>query len=347
MAGNESKNNRRGRWTLALAAAVSFVVLFAAAASADEVRLKGGDRLTGRIVRIEKEQLIFETEFMGKRLDIDWEYVECVSTDHDVAVVLTDEQVLIGKISCPRPGAFQLENKSLGLLKEIPFAELKAVNPAVYKGYFNFGGNYTSGNTDTAAANLSTRLEIRTKRHRFTADAKYNYGRSDGEESVKNGTGYLKYDLFLTEKVYSYAQTLLESDEFANLNLRATQGLGLGYQFYDTRRTNLYAEAGVSYYNEDVETGDDKSGASARWAVNFEHELIRRLLNVFHRQEGYYNFDSSSVYLRTEQGARVPLLRDISGFLELDWKYNSEPEDGKKRSDVFVILGLSYEYAYW
>jgi putative salt-induced outer membrane protein YdiY len=316
-------------------------------AHADEVRLKNGDRYSGKIIRIEKERLTLETDLMEKRIEINWEHVECIASEKDVAVVLQDDEVWIGRVICPRPGMFQLQNDKLGVTKELSLAELKAVNPAVYKGYFNLGGNYTDGNTNTSAVNLATRLEIRTRRHRFTAEAKYNYGETDGTTSVRNGTGFLKYDLFFTDKIYSYAQTLLERDDFANLNLRATQGLGLGYQFFDTRRTNCYVEAGISYYNEDVVVGEDKSGASGRWGVNLEHEIVEGKLKAFHRQEGYYNFNTASVYFRTEQGLRVPFWKELAGFFEVDWKYNSDPDDGKKKSDTFIILGLSYEYAYW
>lgn len=314
---------------------------------ADEIRLKNGDRFTGKLIRWEKERLILDTEYSEQRIQLDEEQIDCVVTDNDVAIVLKTEEFFVGKVLCPAPGRFQVSSPTLGLLKDLPLTALKAINPAVYHGFFNLGGNLTSGNTDTKALNLSTLFQVKTRRHRFTADAKFNYGESGGDTTVRNGTGLLKYDFFLTDKIYTYAAALLQRDDFANLNLRTTQGLGLGYQFYDTRRTNFFIEAGISYYNEDVMVGDDTSGASGRWSISFDHEIIPRWLRVFHFQEGYYTPDSSSWYWRADQGLRVPLLRDIYALFEVDYRYNSKPGDGKKNSDVYVILGLSYEYAYW
>ena len=70
-------------------------------------------------------------------------------------------------------------------------------------------------------------------------------------------------------------------------------------------------------------------------------------LKVFHRQEGYYSFNDSSVVLRTEQGLRVPMVDNISANLQVDFRYNSAPEAGKTGSDLNLILGFTYAYAYW
>lgn len=70
-------------------------------------------------------------------------------------------------------------------------------------------------------------------------------------------------------------------------------------------------------------------------------------MKFFHRQEGCYSFSIGSVVLKTEQGFRVSLLDSIAANFEADYRFNSDPESGKKKSDLNLILGLTYEYAYW
>ena len=326
---------------------MTLLALLPCSAMADEVRMKNGDQLTGEIVRMEKEVLIFKVGYAVEKLDISWEDVECITTDGYLPMEFNDDEFLIGRIICPESGKVQVENLLLGKSVLMPMSQLRSVNPSTYSGIFNLGGTLNTGNTQTKALNVATRFQIRTRKHRFTVDAKYNFGEANGETTARNSLGSLKYDLFTSEKVYSYAQTLNEQDTFANLNLRNTEGLGMGYQFHDTRQHSLYAEAGVSYFNEDVMIGEDKRSAAGRWAAGLDWEAVPKRLRLFHRQEGYYNFKDNSVVLRTEQGLRIPLVDSLSANFELDYRYNSDPEIGKKYTDLNVVLGVSYVYAYW
>lgn len=314
---------------------------------ADEIRMKNGDRLTGEIVRMEKDLLIFKADYAGERLGIDWKEVDCIVSERNLSMELKDNEFLIGTISCPESELFQIENKLIGKSIPTPLNQLLSVNPSTYSGVFNLGGSLNSGNTDTKSLNVATRFQVRTRKHRFTVDVKHNYAAANGEATARNSSASLKYDFFAREKVYTYAQSLTEQDTFANLNLRNTEGLGIGYQFSDTRQVSLYAEAGISYFNEDVMVGMDKRSAAGRWAAGLDWEVGPKRIMVFHRQEGYYSGSGNSAVLRTEQGLRIPLLDNISANFEVDYRFNKFPEAGKKKSDMNVILGLTYEYAYW
>lgn len=326
------------------------ILLFALlpwSAMADEVLMKNGDRLTGEIVRMEKEILLFKVGYAVEMLEISWDKVDCISTDGYLPMEFDDKEFLIGRLRCPESGKVQIENMLLG--KSVPAAlnQLLSVNPSTYSGIFNLGGTINSGNTNTKTLNAATRFQVKTRKHRFTVEGKYNYGAANGEVTTRNSSGNLKYDFFAGEKIYSYAQSLTEQDTFANLNLRNTEGLGMGYQYIDTRERSLFVETGVSYFNEDVTDGEDKSSAALRWAVGLDWEALPKRLKLFHRQEGYYSFSTHSAVLRTEQGVRVPLVDSISANFEIDYRINSSPEPGKINSDLSVILGLTYAYAYW
>jgi putative salt-induced outer membrane protein YdiY len=63
----------------------------------------------------------------------------------------------------------------------------------------------------------------------------------------------MKYDHFLTKKLYLNTSASFEKDRFKDLNLRTTIGLSLGYQFFETKLTSLSTEAGLAYINEDFD----------------------------------------------------------------------------------------------
>lgn len=322
-------------------------LVLAVAAAADEVRLKNGDRLTGDIVRLEDELLTFKPSYTTDALTIDWKEVACIVSTRPLPFAFSDNEFLLGTISCPESGSMQIDSSLFGKTAARPLDKLLAVNPSTYSGLFSLGGSLNSGNTDTMALHLATRFQVKTHKHRFTIDARFNYGETDGKESVRNSSGSLKYDFFALPKIYSYAQSLTEEDAFANLNLRNTEGLGIGYQFFDSRRLSLFTEAGISFFNEDVKVGEDKRDAALRWAAGIDWEARSKRFKLFHRQEGYYRFAAAAVVLRLDQGIRLPLRDGIAANIEADYRFTSAPDAGKQRSDLALVFGFTYEYAYW
>ena len=178
-------------------------------------------------------------------------------------------------------------------------------------------------------------------------DIAHHYGDANGVTTIRNSTGSLKYDIFAREKLYSYAQSLNEQDTFANLNLRNTDGLGMGYQFYDTRKLILFVELGISSFNEDVIVGEDQRTAAGRWAVGFDWEAVPRRIWLYHDQEGFYNFEEKTYVLRSKQGIRIPLNDSFSFNVQVDYRINSVPLLGDKNSDTRTTFGLIYKYSYW
>lgn len=322
-------------------------MLSACSASADELRIKNGDRLSGEIIRMEREQLFFQTPYSSEMLAISWKEIDCITSERHLRVLFNDDEVLTGAISCPEKGAISIAGELPDGSVKTAMNRLQAINPSTYTGQVSIGGSLNSGNTNSRALNASTRLQAKTQRHRLTVDAKYNYGDTGGKPSARNWSGNLKYDRFLKDKWYGYVQSFTEQDSFANLNLRNTEGLGLGYQFYDGNRFSLFAEGGISYLYEDMRETDDRQDAAGRWSAGMDWEVVPGRLTFFHRQEGYYSFIAQAMVLHTEQGVRIPLFENLHANFQADYRFNSAPSAGVKSSDLGLILGLTYRYAYW
>jgi len=103
---------------------------------------------------------------------------------------------------------------------------------------------------------------LRADRHRFSIEGKYNYGEQSKKINVRNSLAELKYDFFLTKRVFLDTFALFEQDTFEDLNLRSTFGAGPGYQFIDTKRTQLSGMLGLAYVNEDWRTRPHDSSAA-------------------------------------------------------------------------------------
>jgi putative salt-induced outer membrane protein YdiY len=317
------------------------------AAVADEVLLINGDRLTGEIVSMEKELLVLKSDIVEERLSIELKDIVCISSQRKLPAVFQNDEMVIGTLSCPENGMIAIDSENLGNLPPLALNRLLSINPSTYSGLFNLGGELNRGNSNTRAVNFESKFLVRTHKHRFTVDITHNFGETNGEVTIRNSSGSLKYDFFTGDKVYSYAQSLNEQDPFANLNLRNTDGLGMGYQFSDTRKLNLFAELGISFFNEDVIIGEDRRTAAGRWAVGFDWEFIPRRVWVYHHEEGYYNFEEKTYVMKSDQGVRIPLRDNFLFNIEVDYRINSAPQAGDRNSDMRAFFGLTYTYAYW
>ncbi|WP_051184647.1 DUF481 domain-containing protein [Desulfatiglans anilini] len=334
------------KWIVLLAA--GFWILSCEGASADQVRLKNGDQLSGRLISMEKGVLQLETSYAGT-IQIDAKEIVCLTAEEKVTVLLQDDQVLIGKLTCPENETVEVEGEQVTTTQPMAITSLKAINPSPKiksRGDITLGASRSTGNTDTLESNAAARFETRADRQRFTIAGKYNYGETDGVEDKRNALGTMKYDYFMTEKIYLYANTLLENDRFQDLKLRSTLGTGVGYQIFDTEKMALFVEAGPSYINKDFYEAEDESGAAGRWAVGFDWDILPNRVKFFHRHEGYiYDADGGAYYIRSEQGFRLPLLDRFFANFEVDYTYDSAPAPDRERSDTTYIFGLGYEFA--
>ncbi|MGD2150830.1 MAG: hypothetical protein PVF99_09500, partial [Desulfobacterales bacterium] len=64
---------------------ITVAFLIAGNSLADEVRLKNGDRLTGKVIRMEADKLILKTIYAGE-ISIVWQEVASIKTDGSVKV---------------------------------------------------------------------------------------------------------------------------------------------------------------------------------------------------------------------------------------------------------------------
>ncbi len=330
------------RRTLSAILFLLYCLAWSIPAGADEVRLRNGDRLTGKVVKMDGGILKVTTDYGGE-IKIDWSQVESLKTDQPMVIqlpekegpVLEEEERRITVTEVGTPGAMRL-------------SEVEAINPPPtfrYKGTVNIGGNSTRGNTQTEAVNASTRWMVRYHRHRLNLEAKYNYGEADGEVTAQNSLANVRYDYFLSRKVFLKGRTLLEKDSFQNLQLRTTYGSGVGYQFVDTARLTLAAEVGAGYVNEDFRAGPTTRTATAQWGIQVEFQALSERVRVFHKHEGFRDFGGRrAVRILADQGIRISLNKHLYVNLEYDFRLNTEPATGRKTTDEAFIFGVGFEW---
>jgi putative salt-induced outer membrane protein YdiY len=315
---------------------------------ADEIWLKNGDHLTGKVVRMENKLLVFNTPYAGE-ISMQWGEIVNLRTDTPVTVVLSDDTSAHGIASSGENGKVRVKSKQIMETLTIDLALVKLINPKPaepairLRGRMNIGASVTKGNTNTKTFYSDAEMIARSAQNRFTIGGLYNRAEDNNEKTVDNATGYMKYDHFLTRKWYLFANLTGTKNEFKDLNLRTLGGLGVGYQVLETPLTNLSLEAGVNYVNEDFILAEDKSYPAGRWAVNFDHYLFQKRLQFFHFHEGLLGLESSDdVFIRSQTGVRFPLHGNFNATAQLNYDWDKSPPPGKEKADKNYIFTLGY-----
>jgi putative salt-induced outer membrane protein YdiY len=314
---------------------------------ADEVQLRNGDRLTGTIMTMEDEILTLNTEHSGE-VKIQWPKIQSLSADTPLTIQLHDKVEETDWTDWLYSHYATVEAGRIGVDGPLTLDSVKAINPPPpirYQGTLNVGGNRTQGNTETQAVNASTRWTVRSDRHRMLAEGKFNYGEVGNQVTVRNSLASLKYDFFLSKKIFTNAEGLLEKDTFQNLVLRTTLGSGLGYQFMDTQRATVSVVTGLAYVSEHYTNAPSVKTPAARWGLRTEFTLVPDRVKLFHKHEGFYDFgERGAMRVFADQGLRVTLIGNLFVNVEYDLRYNGAPAPGRRRTDEAMIIGVGYEF---
>jgi putative salt-induced outer membrane protein YdiY len=327
---------------------VAIVALGFSAVKADDIIFKNGDHLTGKVDGYDGSKLTVSGTPAGT-VSIELKNVKTFSTADAVNVVLKDGTVLHQKIVASPDGQIALPPGSP--IQHVPFANLKAINPPPIRwtGNVVVGGTLTRGNTDTDDFNASLHLEHKTEKDRLSFDAGYLYSREHIQgggfhETQNNWFGEAKYEDFFNKKLYGYGDVRAEQDVIADIDLRLTPGVGLGYQWIDTPKWKFNTEAGISWLYRSYSNDGSNESVSARLAYHLTGKLNDKV-SVIHDFEYFPGLDRiSNYYFNTDFGIRADITKTFFTQFKVEYRYDSQPAPGRGSNDLRYILGVGVNF---
>ncbi len=329
---------------------IACILAFTTTLSADEVRMKNGDRITGSIIKMENKTLTVDTSYAGE-IAMTWEQVESIETDSAVHVVLEDRTSAHGILKTTKNGQLQLETAQVITPLRFHVAQVEGITPPTkppvkLTGRINAGLDVKKGNTDTKAYLIDGQLEARTENNRYTVGGEVNREEESDEKTADNWWLYMSYDHFLTQQWFFYTNASFEQDDFKDLNLRTTVGAGSGYQFFESASKNLSARAGLAYVNSDYRVDDqDNDYMAGRWTVQYDQFFFEKFFQFFHHHEGIVSLeDTEEIVIRTRTGLRIPLGKGLNTTIQYHWDWDNAPAPGVKRVDERYLLTLGYSW---
>ena len=336
------------RLKLRVSMLVAICGFVSASSLADTVVLDNGDRLSGTIVRMEATSLWLDTAYAGK-IKLPWAQVNQVESDKPVRVRLADGTELDGQLQAGGDRQVRIKIGSLAETAPLGLERVSAINPprnpdkTVVKGRVSAGGSLTSGNTDARTLHLAGEVVARNPTQRVTLDAELNEASQDGVDTASNWRLGMKYDHFLKERVYLYANTRFDHDGQADLDLRSTLGLGAGRQIFERDDLKLSVEGGLSLVNEDYGSVPDERFPGARLALKYEQAFWDGRFTLFHGSDLLLSLESLQDYLyQSKTGVRLPVGKQLSLGTQLNFDYDAVPASGKQSTDTALIFKLDY-----
>lgn len=343
---------------LSILAAACCIIGTVGPASADQVFLKNGDRISGRATDINNSQaLIFESAF-GARMAIPWRNVVAVYDDQGQPMRTENVPLL----TAPAPGPAGLPRQqveTVEVVRAVPAEPTQIVDnsPAAdiaeedkkegfkWSGRANLGGNLQDGNTNKKSVNFDAAVKARDEKNRFRFGGDAMWASDEGVETDNEQSLYGEYDRFLTEKWFVGARQSFKIDKIAELDLRSRSNLSVGRQFYERDTLNLQAELGGEYIQESFSDGTEENDIAARWGLDYDQKFFEERLQVFHK----HNFslpvsDSSAFLFESESGLRIPLGYGIIGTGQIDFDWDNDPAEGVRAEDTTYSAKLGYEW---
>lgn len=327
-------------------------LLAASLAAQDEVTLKNGDRLTGKLVGLGDGKLVLKSEAAGE-VKIDWKQVRTLATAGPVKLVLSDGTTLERRLA---PGEGESVNPEGGdvPLAPLALATITGINPppseTKWSGDITLGASKTTGNSETTAVSGTLEAIRRSALDRFTFGAGWfyseqeNLGTRESEITERKVYSAIKYDYFLSKRWYANANSRAEGSRAADLELRYTAGGGLGYQFFETEEFKLSAEVGAGYFYEKYRRVDADQFLSGRVAANLEWAFLPNA-SFGQSVEWFPGMERGEDQLvHSDSRLRASLTESMYAQFQVRMDWDNTPAAGLERTDVKYILGVGWKF---
>ena len=333
------------------------MIFFVNAANADELLMKNGDRLQGTVVSMTLGKLVFKTPYAGT-ITIDWDKVDRLTTEKPLEAYLRDENALMGKLTVTKDGALILQPADGSPPVPIAMAQVKTLERPKPPTGWKFGGNVSAGvsketgNTNTEKYSLTANATISNLPNAVKLYAQFKKEWSKGKLSKNQGLGSATYKRFFTKKWFGFGNGTAQMDTFKSLDLLGNVAAGPGYQLWRSRVKNLSFQIGPSYvYQKYTKPMDFLNGKDQRtyfagyWALDFDMWFFDKFFQIFHHNDILCDVeDSTNWKLRTRTGIRIPMVLKLFASFQLNYDYDNQPADGKKKNDQSGIFGFGWAF---
>ncbi len=337
--------------------ALSFQTVFA-----DQIILKNGDRLTGKIVKKDGDNIVIQTNAAGT-VTILWSAVASIIADEPVNVELSDGQRLKGTVATiddekievvtRDAGALEVDRESIQVVRNeaeqsaYEAEQDRLLNPGfadLWTGSADVGLSLTSGNSDTRSFTLGARATRETTRDKIGVYANaIQASNSTSGTSVTTAEAVWfggRYDVNVSRKTFVFGSADFEYDKPQQLDFRTVFGAGFGYRAIRNEKTALDVFGGGAFNREYFSDGTRRNSAEALIGEELRYKLASRT-DLEQRFVLYPNLSRTGSFRATFDATVVTQISDWLGWqVSVGDRFNSDPLAGSEKNDFLFTTGL-------
>ncbi|PCJ35963.1 MAG: hypothetical protein COA75_09345 [Cellvibrionales bacterium] len=337
---------------LQLTLAMSALLIPGLNVTADELLLKDGSRLLGTVVKQDqKGTLEFKTSYAGVIKIKTTEVLE-LKSDKSMTLLLANGETLQVSNASNTPQGITVVEES-GETNTFTLDEIAFVNPEPWRlgegwhwtGRLSTELNHERGNSDKDEYNaeFSTTFRRIDDRIKFNGD----YDRETSNDVLTDDDWRLnsRYDHFVNKQLFYGFNVGLEHDRFADLSLRTIVGPVVGYEFFESKATNMGVTVGPMYVMEDFYKADNNDYSAFGWQFHYDRFMIPDRIQFYHHHNGLLSMENTENFAWDAwTGFRFPIYAGIFASTELLIEYDGGVEGDVDNTDTTVNVKLGYEW---
>jgi putative salt-induced outer membrane protein YdiY len=355
------------------------LLLIACSARADQVVLKNGDRLTGKIVSGDGKTLLLKSEFAGD-VTIQWDAITDIESSDNIHITLKDGTRLSGKVTT-QDGKFVV----VGAPAPMPVVAAKETIAAVrndavqqsfdvetermahprftyfWNGTVDTGLALTRGNSETVNLTFAAKAIRETPRDKLTVFGDYIFANNSSVPPTVTTANALdagiRGDLNIhSGRFFVFALADFQTNQLQHLDLRSVFGGGFGYHLIKTASTTFDLFGGITYdrdsfgaYNTTnpapppvllLVPSSVQNSAEALLGEEFDSKLSKRTA-LTERFSFYPNLSHTGDYrFQLDSTISTQVKKWLSWQSTLSDRYISYPPVGLKANDLLLSTGL-------
>lgn len=315
------------------------------AALADQLVMKNGDVITGKISRVDENEVVINPKYT-KKFAVKRSAVSSIETENALEVELATGEVVRARFAGLEEGMQVLEVEERPTPVDINHMKKASVpqNWYVRESRAEAMMTLNEGNTTSRSSvfNIDTRLRLGD--HRQFGKFAMRRDENEGVTTKKQARANYEYDWLFRRGWYLGATGDYERDPIRDLGHRFTFGAWLGHDFLDNAHSFLTFKAGLGYTDENL--GEvATSGPTGLWEMQFRYQFGGSRLEFVHDHNlAYQYYGDNNTILRSNTGLRMDVLWDIYATATYRFNYETEPAPGKLSNDSTLAFGLGAKF---